>query len=71
MIFFGVTFISHCDFSKSFQLQTQQIKLYLLVFEPTFKSGINLDVILTSNSELLDVYVDSHLYSNHYLVLFC
>ena len=62
------TVTGHSDYSKSLLLQFQAMNLNPLVFEPTHKSGSTLDVILTSHSELFNVYVDSHLYSDHYPV---
>ena len=62
------TVTGHSDYSKSFLLQTQQINLNSFIFEPTYKSGSTFDVILTSDCKLLNVYVDSHLSSDHYPV---
>ena len=62
------TVTGQSDYSKSFIVQSQAMNLNPLVFEPTHKSGSTLDIILTSHSELFNVYVDSHLYSDHYPV---
>ena len=56
------TVTGHIDYSKSFFVQSQMMNLNSFVFEPTHKSGSTLDIILTSNSELFNVYVDSDQY---------
>ena len=60
------TVTGHSVYSKRFLLKTQQNNPNLLVFEPTYKSGSTPDEIRTSDSELLNLYVDSHLFSDHY-----
>ena len=59
------TVTGQSDYSKSFLVQSQAMNLNPVVFEPSHKSGSTLDIILTSHSELFNVYVDSHLYSDH------
>ena len=58
----------HNVYSKTLLLQTQQFNFIPHVFEPAYKSGSNLNVILSFDSKLFMVYVDFHLKSNHYPV---
>ena len=62
------TVTGQSDYSKNLFVQSQSTNLNPFVFEPTHKSGSTLDITLTSHSELFNVYVDSHLYSDHYHV---
>ena len=62
------TIIGHSDFYNHLLLQSQQIISDPVVFEPIYKFGSTLDVFFTSDSELISVYVDSVLCSDHYRV---
>ena len=59
------TVTSLYDYSKKNLLQTEQINANLFVFEPTDKSGITSDVKFIFFSKLPNIFVDSHLFSNH------
>ena len=62
------TVTGQSDYSKNLFVQSQSTNLNPFVFEPTHKSGSTLEIIQTSHSERFNVYVDSHLYSDHYHV---
>ena len=62
------TITAHSDYSKAILEKVESLNLLPLVFEPTYKSGSILDIILTSTPELFTVCVDESLYSDHFAV---
>ena len=62
------TIIAHADYSKAILEKVESLNLLPLVFEPTYKSGSILDIILTSTPELFTVCVDDSMYSDHFAV---
>ena len=62
------TILAHSDYSEAILEKVDYLNLLPLVFEPTYKSGNILDIILTSTPELFTVCVDDSLYSDHFAV---
>ena len=65
---YWATITAHSDYSKAKLEKVESLNLLPLVFEPTYKSGSILDIILTSTPELFTVCVDDSLYSDHFAV---
>ena len=62
------TSTAHSDYSKIILDKFESLNLLPIVFEPTYRSGSTLDIILTTNPELFTVFVDDKLYSDHFAV---
>ena len=62
------SFSGHSVYSNLFLSTIKELDLLPLFYEPTHRSGSTLDLILSIHTQLLTVFLDNKLYSDHFPV---